>query len=68
MSALYEITYACTDEDWLSWRIECHDFHEAATAAFQRLHMADVDAAHKLHKARLLRVERLPEGARWATG
>ena len=57
----YEITYACADDDWLGWRVECRDFHEAARAAFSRLDMSQDYPGHKLNNARLLRVERLPD-------
>lgn len=57
----FEITYLCKDEDWLGWRVEALDFHEAARAAFSRLDMSQQYPGHKLNGARLLRIERLPE-------
>ena len=57
----FEITYHCKDDDWLSWRVQCVDYHAAVQAALDRLNMASVENINKLYGARLLRVERIWE-------
>ena len=45
----FEITYLCKDEDWLGWRVDAQDFHEAARAAFSRLDMANLESELTVH-------------------
>jgi hypothetical protein len=56
----YEITVVCVDQDWVSRRIRCRDFHEAATAALSWINMASIRDGDKLYGARLLSILRMP--------
>jgi hypothetical protein len=55
----YEITWVCTDEDWIYRRVECEDFHAACDLAMRRVFMAASNPHDKLKDARVHRIQRI---------
>jgi hypothetical protein len=58
----YEITYVCPNEDWISSRVEAEDYQAAVEWALARLCAPGEASSAVPAYARLLRIERLPEG------